>query len=292
MRKIVMTFALLASCGTCLAEEVKTQASKIPPQPDVTLRLWPGDAPGLVLPQPKETSDERLSLKSVSVPELWVYLPKHPEPHRPALMICPGGGFGHLAMGLHVRNVVDLFNDKGVVIIGLKYRTKYGKNDPAKDSLADCIQALRLIRSHANEWGIDPKRVGVQGYSAGGTVCMNLLGNFDTGNPSSTDPLARESSRPDFVALMCPWPYQKAATAFPMKANPPPVFIASAEDDKIAPTSFALEIAEALKKQGGTVTKFIVPTGGHGAFHVGVSTGPGQAWPQSFLPLIPKPKAP
>lgn len=290
MRKIARTFALFATFGICLAKEVQVEEPPSPPKPDLTLRLWPGDAPGLVHPAAPETTDETLRVKNVSVPEIRVYLPKEAKENRPALLICPGGGFGHLSMGMHIQNVVELFNKEGVVVIGLKYRTKYGKNDPAKDSLADCIQAMRLIRSHAAEWGIDPKRVGVQGYSAGGTVCMNLLGQFDTGNPNSTDPLERQSSRPDFVALMCPWPYQKEASAFPMKADPPPVFIASAEDDKIAPTKFALEIAESLKKQGAQVTTFIVPTGGHSAFHLGLSHGPGSAWPKSFLPMILSPK--
>ena len=114
--------------------------------------------------------------------------------------------------------------------------------------------------------GIDPHRVGVQGYSAGSTVCLNLLGNFDSDDPTASDPVAQKSSRPDFVALMCPWPHYKVAAVYPVKTNPPPVFIASAEDDTIAPTAFALEIAEAVKQQGGKVTLFIVPTGGHGAF--------------------------
>jgi acetyl esterase/lipase len=292
MRKIARTFALLATFGICLAEEGQVEEPPSPLKPDLTLRLWPGDAPGLVQPAAPETTDETLRVKNVSVPELRVYLPKDAKESRPAILICPGGGFGHLSMGVHIQNNVDLFNKEGVVVIGLKYRTKYGKNDPAKDSLADCIQAMRLIRSHAAEWGIDPKRVGIQGYSAGGTVCINLLGNHDAGDPSSTDPVAKQSSRPDFMALMCPWPNHKTAADFPIKPNSPPVFIASAKDDNTAPTAFAMEIAKAIKQQTGKVTMFVVPTGGHGAFQLGVAKGPGITWPQYFLPLIPKPEAP
>ncbi len=258
------------------------------PTPSKVLRLWPGDAPGLVTPaKAEEIVNERI--RNVSVPELWVYLPERQDPKRAALLICPGGGYGHLAMGLHVGNVVKLFNDQGVVVLGLKYRTKYGANPVADDAVADCARAVRVIRQQADAWGIDPSRVGVQGYSAGGNIGLNLLGRYDAGDPQSADPVQRFSSRPDFMALMCPWPNGKLIADYPVLKNPPPVFIASAEDDKTAPTAFAMEIAEAVKNQGGKVQMFVVPTGGHGAFHYGVSKGDGEKWPEAFKPMLEKP---
>lgn len=258
------------------------------PKTTRVLRLWPGDAPGLVVPaKAEEIVNERI--RNVSVPELWAYLPSGPGRRRAALLICPGGGYGHLAMGLHVGNVVPLFNGQDVVVFGLKYRTRYGKNDAADDAVADCARAVRFIRQHADEWGIAPDRIAVQGYSAGGNVCLNLLGRFDAGDPAAADPVARFPSRPDAVALMCPWPNGKTIAAYPVKPDPPPVFIASAEDDKIAPTTFALAIADAVKKQGGEVRTFIVPSGGHGAFHYGVEKGLGAQWPESFKVLFPRP---
>ena len=257
------------------------------PKPDQVLRLWPGDAPGLV----PSTNVERIvneRLINVSAPELWVYLPPKPERNRASLAICPGGGYGLLAMGLHVGNVVKLFNDQGIAVFGIKYRTRYGTNDVVNDAVADCARALRLVRLHAAEWGLDPARVGLQGYSAGANVCLNLLGRFDAGNPAATDPAERFASRPDFMALMCPWPNGKAAAKYPVREDPPPVFIASARDDKTAPTAFALEIAEAVKRQGGRVELFLVPTGGHGAFHYGVGSGPGTKWPDAFKTMIPR----
>jgi len=257
------------------------------PKPGQVLRLWPGDAPGRVPSANQETLvNERF--RNVSVPELWCYFPSSPGKKRAALIICPGGGYGHLAMGVHVGPVVGLLNSQGVAVFGLKYRTRYGTNNVADDAAADCARAVRLVRLHADEWGIDPARIGVQGYSAGANVGLNLLGRSDAGNPQAADPAERLASRPDFMALMSPWPNGKAIASYPVLPNPPPVFIASARDDTTAPTAFALEIAEAVKRQGGEVRLFIVPDGGHGAFHYGAGSGPGMNWPEEFLPMIPR----
>lgn len=263
-----------------------TSATPLPwPKPSKILRLWPGDAPGLVTrANAEDIVNERI--RNVSVPELWAFLPERPDRRRAALLICPGGGYAQLAMGLHVGNVVKLLNDQGVVVLGLKYRTKYGAKSVADDAAADCARAVRLIRQQADAWGIDPGRIGVQGYSAGANIGLNLLGRFDTGNGDSTDPVEHFSSRPDFMALMCPWPNGKPITSYPVKQNPPPVFIASAKDDKIAPITFALEIATAVKEAGGEVQMFLVPSGGHEAFHYGVGNGPGTKWPEAFKPML------
>ena len=283
-------FAVAVFLGLCssLSADVPTPV-KDWPEPTQVLRLWPGYAPGLVEAANPETIIQ-CRIKNVSVPELWVYLPKESQKHRVALMICPGGGYGHLAMGLHMGNVVRLFNDQGIVVLGLKYRTRYGKNNVSADAAMDCMRAVRLMRQHAEEWGIDPARIGVQGYSAGANICLNLLGLYDDGNTAGSDPVEKFSCRPDFVALMCLWPAGKSAPDYPIRPNPPPVFMASAEDDQTAPIAFSREIAEKLKAQGGTVEFFAVPTGGHGAFHYGVSNGPGAKWPEAFLPFIPKAK--
>lgn len=277
-------FLLLAfpAAGFLVAAE-QTSAPLPWPTPSQVLRLWPGDAPGLVTPaKPEEIVNKRI--RNVSVPELWAYLPEKSDKKRTAILICPGGGYSHLAMGLHVGNVVPLFHKQGIVVFGLKYRTRYGANPVADDAVADCARAVRLIREQAGAWGID--RVGVQGYSAGGNIGLNLLGRFDTGDVQSPDPVERFSSRPDFMALMCPWPDGKLIDSYPVKQNPPPVFIASAEDDKTAPTAFAVEIAKAVEQKGGTVRMFLVPNGGHSAFHYGVGDGPGTKWPDALLSML------
>ncbi len=280
---VVLTGMLwLTHAGGLAAQPVKDW-----PEPGRVVRLWKADAPGLVPPVPQEEIVSQ-RIRNVSAPEMWFYPPAEPRGNRAALVICPGGGYVHLAMGLHVGNVVKLLNDNGIVVIGLKYRTRYGRNPVADDAAADCARAVRLLRHHAKEWGIDPSRIGVQGYSAGANVGLNLLGRHDDGDPKAADPVERVSSRPDFVALMCLWPDGKNPEAYPIRKNPPPVFMAAAEDDQTAPIAFSRAIEEKLKAQGGRVNFFKVPSGGHGAFHYGVSKGPGADWPAAFLPMIPK----
>lgn len=255
------------------------------PVPNEVIRLWPGVAPNLVPGgRPETVVNERYG--NVSVPQLFVYLPPNGKTNRTALIICAGGGYSRLAMCLHVDNVVQLFHDQGIAVFGLKYRTKYGDNDVLEDALADGKQAVRLVRSRAAEWGIDPQRIGVQGYSAGGNLCLNLACRYDDGVPGAADPLQRLSSRPNFAVLMCPWPFTQKIDDFQFDENSPPTFIASARDDTTAPNSFAVAIDERLKNLGVLVKTFMPETGGHGAFHCGVSDGPGTTWPNVLIPWL------
>lgn len=187
---------------------------------------------------------------------------------------------------VHVENVVQPLHDQGIAVFGLKYRTKYGDNDVIEDALADGKRAVRIVRSRAAEWGIHPRRIGVQGYSAGGNLCLNLASRCDGGNPGSNDPLERLSSRPDFVVLMCPWPHTQKLDDFRIDRHSPPAFIASAKDDTTASNSFAMAIAEKLKGVGVAETTFMPETGGHGAFHWGMVDGPGAQWPGVLIPWL------
>jgi acetyl esterase/lipase len=259
----------------------------VQPVPDAVIPLWPGDAPNLVPGGKAETFvNERYA--NVSVPQLFVYLPKKEKASGTALVICAGGGYNHLGMCLHVENVVQLLHDQGIAVLGLKYRTRYGNNDVVADALADGERAIRIVRSRAVEWGIDPRRIGVQGYSAGANLCLNLACHFNDGDSAAEDPIQRFSSRPDFCVLMCVWPNQRALADFPLTAQSPPTFLAHARDDKTAPIGFALEIDEKLKGLGVPKELFVVDSGGHGAFHVGMVDGPGAKWPEALLPWLKK----
>lgn len=252
------------------------------PQPDVIIRLWPGDAPNLV-PGGKEETFINERFANVSVPQLFVYLPPKDKASGTSLIICAGGGYSHLGMCLHVENLVPLLHEHGIAVFGLKYRTRYGKNNVEEDALADSQRAVRIVRSRAPEWGLDPGRVGVQGYSAGANLCLNLAGRFDRGDPQAADPLNRFSCRPDFCVLMCVWPNKRPIDEFPLSKDSPPTFFAHAEDDPTAPISFALAVADKLKGLGVREERFLVDRGGHNAFHVGVVDGPGVRWPAALL---------
>lgn len=258
------------------------------PVPAEIIQLWPGDAPNMVAGGNAEFIENDRH-KNVSRPQLFVYLPPEAKRCGVSLIICAGGGYTKLSMGIHVENVVRILNDQGIAVFGLKYRTKYGDNDVAADALADGKRAVRLVRSRAAEWGLDPRRVGVQGYSAGGNLCLNLMSHFDDGTAQSPDPVERFSSRPDFCALMCPWPAQiKSIDEFPLTGNAPPTWIAAARDDTTAPMAFSQAIADRLAKLQVRHELFIVETGGHGAFHYGVSKSEGARWPTPFLAWLHK----
>jgi acetyl esterase/lipase len=256
------------------------------PEPDEVVRLWPGDAPGLVAGGKAETfANERYA--NVSVPLLSVYRPSAGTANGTALIICAGGGYNHLAMCLHVENVVAPLTARGITVFGLKYRTRYGANDVVADALADGQRAVRLVRSRAAAWGVDPRRVGVQGYSAGANLCLGLICRFDAGDAQAADPLARASSRPDFCALMSPWPGpQRGIDGFPIPKDAPPTFVASARDDTTAPFAFAQAIDDRLKQLQVAELFLAVETGNHAAFHYGMSDGPGARWPETLLPWL------
>lgn len=257
------------------------------PAPSEVVPLWPGDAPGLVaVGGPEAFADGRYS--HVSVPQLLVYLPPKEKANGTALIICAGGGYSFLAMGMHVENVVRLFNEQGVAVFGLKYRTRYGANDPAADALADGQRAVRLVRSRAAQWNLRPDRVGIQGYSAGANLCLNLLCHFDNGDATAADPVERFSSRPDFCVLMCVWPNGKTPEAFQPMPQAPPTWMAHARDDAVAPLDFARAVEAKLKALGVVHEFFLVENGGHAAFHYGVSPGPGGQWPGPFFAWLNK----
>ena len=279
---------IIAVC-TCVApaNAAHHPPDYVKPEPSTIIQLWPGDPPNLILnAKPETLVNERYG--NVSIPQLFVYLPPKAKANGTALIICAGGGYGHLAMCLHVENVVKVLNDRGIVVFGLKYRTRYGTNDVVADALADGKRAVKIVRSRAAEWNVNPQRIGVQGYSAGGNLCLNLAGRFDEGGAKASDPIERVSSRPDFCVLMCPWPNKLTIDSYPLLSNSPPAWIANARDDKSAPFSFATAIVEKLKALGVEYEFFAVDTGGHSAFHYAMETGPGAAWPEPLIHWLKK----
>ena len=200
-----------------------------------------------------------------------------------SLIICAGGGYNGLAMRIHVEDVVRMLNDQGIAVFGLKYRTRYGKNDVVADALADGQRAVKLVRSRAAQWNIDPNRVGVQGYSAGANLCLNLISHFDGGAAGAVDRVEQFSSRPDFCVLMASWPNGQTIDHFPLEPNAPPTWLAIARDDTTAPIGFSQAIEGKLNALGVPHEMFVVDSGGHGAFHYGLVNGPGGTWPEKLF---------
>jgi len=279
---------LIALCTVVIAARAANHPPDfVKPTPSEVVPLWPGDPPGLVTnARPETFVNERFG--NVSVPQLFVYLPPKEKSNGTSLIICAGGGYNHLAMCMHVENVVRMLNDQGISVFGLKYRTKYGTNDVVADALADGRRAVRLVRSRAAQWNIDPKLVGVQGYSAGANLCLNLISHFDGGDEKATDKAERFSSRPDFCVLMCCWPNGKTIDHFPFGRNVPPTWIAIARDDTTATIGFSQAIDDRLKALDAVHEIYIVESGGHGAFHYGMAKGPGGQWPKPLFAWLEK----
>ncbi|MFN5273200.1 MAG: alpha/beta hydrolase [Planctomycetota bacterium] len=157
---------------------------------DIQVPLWPEGAPGALGNEPKD------------VPTLTVRKVESSNPTG-ALIICPGGGYGGLAMDHEGKQIVQWANSIGLTAVLCDYRHRgkgYGHPAPSQDAL----RAVRLVRAKASEWNIDPNKIGIMGFSAGGHLVSTVITQFDPGSKESTDTVARESSRPDFAILCYP----------------------------------------------------------------------------------------
>lgn len=230
-----------------------------------SLRLWEGDAPGLPEGVGPEVAEAGGRVSNVSVPMLDVYLPDHDKANGAAIIIVSGGGYGRLASGPLGRGAAKVFGPMGYAVFSLKYRTSGASKDILADATADGAQALRLVRAHAAEWGIDPRRVGMVGFSAGANLILNLATN------------AGSDARPDFVGLAATWPHRQTIASFTIDGRVPPAFVLHARDDASARFTFAEEIVAAWRAAGVPVGFHPRDAGGHMAFN-SFRTGADQ-WP-------------
>lgn len=221
-------------------------------------------------------------LNRIGIPSIVIHEPLRPASNRKAVILCPGGAYQALAAVDTGNGTLEPFLKDGFVVIVLKYRTIPNPKQAEIDALVDAKRAVRLVRHRASEWGIDPKQVGVVGWSAGGNLTLNLASHTDGGKPADTDPVERQSCRPDFVAMLCPWPTSHPANYYPITKDSPPAFIASAKDDKDAPTRFATAIAANYEKAGIPCNLWVIDAGGHRAFSYD-STGEGSHWRERFV---------
>lgn len=134
-------------------------------------------------------------------PRITVYFSTSHTTNRPAIVICPGGAYGMLAISYEGYDIARWLNQYDIVGIVLQYRiSPYRHPVP----MLDGQRAIRLVRAHANEWGIDQYKIGMMGFSAGGHLASTVATHFDRGNPESSDPVDRHSCRPDFLVLVYP----------------------------------------------------------------------------------------
>ncbi|MBL9083970.1 MAG: alpha/beta hydrolase [Planctomycetales bacterium] len=195
LRTLIYSLALLFAADAFAAEPAKPAPPKrigwgnFPPDNQAKLLLWPEGAPGAL---GKEEAD---------TPWLWLYPAPADKANGAAVVVCPGGGYGGLAIGHEGNDVAKWWNSLGVSAYVLKYRVAPYKHPVP---LGDVQRAIRLVRSKADEWKLDPKRIGVMGFSAGGHLASSLATHFDDGQTDSKDPIDATGCRPDFAVLCYP----------------------------------------------------------------------------------------
>ena len=212
--------------------------------------------------------------------------------HRPALekangtaiVICPGGGYGGLVTGGEGHGIAHWLNEHGLAGIVLEYRLPHGR---CMVPLLDAQRALRTVRSRARSWNIDPGRIGIMGFSAGGHLASTAATHFDNGDPQAADPVQRVSCRPDFAILVYPLismadknhpgskanllgrdPKPEMVEFFSAEKNvtdqTPPMFLAHAKDDTVVSPEHSRMLYEALKAHKVSAEYQELPSGGHG----------------------------
>ena len=256
MKRILTLALLLLAAGYAVAQ----------PKP-IEIDLWPNGAPkenGLTGPeQPLENG----RVANISRATLYIY--PAPTKNAPAIISCPGGGYRRLAMNHEGHDMATWFNKQGITYAVLKYRMP---NGDIAIPISDALQAVRTLRERADEWNIDPQKVGIMGASAGGNLAAQAATQFTS-----------EKDRPDFQILFYPfimmskWHAQSLLmgdasdeavdrywASKQVKENTPPAFLLCSADDRTVPCQNSIEYFQALRAKGIQATLHIYPSGGHG----------------------------
>lgn len=285
MSCLLVAASLLAMTSASTEAPGLQQADRPTPIP-----LYPQGVPGAKGTKPEDT------------PTLSVYLPPADKASGTAIVVCPGGGYGGLAEH-EGHPIAKWLNSLGVTAVILKYRLgSAGYRHPIM--LQDAGRAVRTVRARAEEWHIDPHHIGILGFSAGGHLASTAATHFDEGNPASSDPIERVSSRPDAAVLVYPVitmedPYthrgsrQNLLGDNPSKeliellsnekqvtARTPPCFLVHSTDDAAVPVENSLLFALACRKAGVPVELHVYQHGPHG-FGLGGTDPVLSTWPAS-----------
>ena len=242
-------------------------AAGVPASTPREIPLWPNGAPGSEGKPAKEdvttSASGELRVAGIHNPTITPYLPAKEIATGLAILVIPGGGHRMLAITHEGYNVAEWFQAHGIAAFVLKHRLAREPNSTYRiqvESLSDTKRAIRLIRARAKEWNIDPARVGAMGFSAGGELVWLASSRRDAGDETAPDPIERQSSRPDFEAMIYPGRSGDIQPA----AGAPPVFLAAAYDDRQDISEGLAEAYLRFKRAGVPAELHIYGTGGHG----------------------------
>jgi acetyl esterase/lipase len=216
--------------------------------------------------------------------EVWITVHRPKTPNGTALVICPGGGYGGLVVNGEGHGIASWLNKHDITGVVLEYRLPAGRSQVP---LLDAQRALRTVRANAEAWHLDPHRIGIIGFSAGGHLASTAGTHFDAGDPAATDPVERQSCRPDFMVLVYPvismgdkghggsrnnllgknadaklvdqYSNEKQVTA-----KTPPAYLAHAKDDRVVVPDNSKMFYDALVKNNVAARYLELPSGGHG----------------------------
>lgn len=270
------TFLLLLlsfSMFSCLADNI------------MEINLWPDGVPENNGITEAEYTDKNGSYSNVTSASIFVSLSKPENNTGVTLILCPGGGYQHEAFRHEGMDFVSWLNEKGINAVVLKYRLP---NKYHEIPLKDAQRAIRYIRSNAQKWNINPNKIGISGFSAGGHLASTALTHFDTGIANDPDPVNRLSCRPDYGILFYPVISMKLETThkgsrrnllgddpsdylvdmysneLQVTENTPKTLIFLSHDDRTVIPQNSIDFYTALKNNGVPASLHIFPEGGHG----------------------------
>lgn len=276
---------------------------------DLKLPLYTGAIPNSKPSIVKEKAELKYegAISGVTIPEMMVYFPTKKFSTGQAVIICPGGGYWIESTTLEGRDIAHFLSSIGVTAIVLKYRLPMPETciDQHKVPLMDAQRAVRMVRANAVKWGVNPDKIGVIGFSAGGHLAATVGTHFDNGNKEATDSVERMSCRPNFMALIYPvismadsithkgskrlllgeHPSNELVKLYSnelqVKESTPPAFIVHAGDDSVVPVENAILMYEALHKFKVPAEIHILSSGEHG-FGLGANNEKVNFWTVQF----------
>ncbi|MFR9529036.1 MAG: alpha/beta hydrolase [Rikenellaceae bacterium] len=280
MKKILSLIVFAA-----LALVANAQRFTMPLWGDDMPNYWPSDQEEIV-----DDSQDIIKIRQVNHPTIEVFLPSERMRTGQAVVICPGGGYAMIAYDFEGTDVAKWFNSKGVVAVVLKYRLPQAASNVVsyKSPLLDAQRALRLVRSSAQEWGVDAARVGVMGFSAGGHLAATASTHYATKFAEPVDDVDLLSARPDFSILVYPVVtfrddytdngtrtrlcnsqvtselIDEFSNELHVDSLTPPTFLMHSSNDNIVPVQNSLQYYQRLVESGVEAEMHIYPIGGHG----------------------------
>ena len=232
----------------------------------VVIPLWKNGAPGFEDRKDLPEQSKDWWVKSINNPSVTVFTPPAGKANGCAVIVAPGGGFRELVFDAEGRQPAEFLNSIGVTVFALKYRLPSEKGSPytIENVRQDAYRAVRLVRSRAEEFKIDPDRIGILGFSAGGAVVMMVAFDKGDGDPKAADPIDRVNGRPNFQMMVYPGgnPPKK------IPSDAPPAFLLCANDDEYGCDKVTIDLLEKFREAKVPVEAVLFARGKH-AFNMG-----------------------